>query len=98
MSKLLGLLIFGVVLATLKAVLIVLVIMLLLALTFAFATRPRETLVFLGVLTIYGLASAQPIACIITLGIVGVVAVMARTRRKSRGKILPTDGREHHLT
>ena len=59
-----------IVLAVVRAVLVALLVGLALMLLFSFIARPRETLVFVGTLTLFGLASAQPIACIIGLGIV----------------------------
>ena len=94
MRHLLTLLVLAVALAIVKVVLIALSIALLLALAYAFVTRPRETLVFLAALTILGLASAQPLAFIITLGVIGGVAVVANARAKPRRQLLLTDSRE----
>jgi hypothetical protein len=94
MKWLLPLMVLCVALAVLKAVLIALPIALLLVLAYSFVTRPGQTLVFLGVLTLFGLASARPLAFIIALGILGVVAVLAGARRKSGSQLLLTDSRE----
>ena len=96
MSRLLVLLAFGVAFAILKALLIILLIALLLGLVTCFIVRPRGTLVLLGGLGLLALANAQPLACIITLGIVGVVAVLSKAKRKSPGRLLLTDAGEHH--
>lgn len=94
MNKVLGLLMLAVVLALVKAVLIALMAALLLALFVSFIRRPGDTLVFLTALTILGLASAQPLALIIVLGVVGGVAVVANARAKPRRQLLLTDGRD----
>jgi hypothetical protein len=44
---------------------------------------------------VLGLANAQPIACIVTLGVVGVMVVILGTRRETAKLLLLTDGREH---
>lgn len=70
--------------AILKAVVIALVIGLALALIYSFARQPRETLLFLGVLTVTGLAGAQPVAFITAVGIICVtVVIFGRRRRKA---------------
>ena len=81
MTKVLSLLGLTVVLAIIKAVVIALVAMLLVALAYAFIARPRGTLLFVGVLTLSGLAAAQPLAFIIALAIIAVV--IARAGRES---------------
>jgi hypothetical protein len=92
------LLILCVALAVLKAVLIPLVVALVLALLISFITQPRETLALLVTLGLLGLAGAQPLAFIIALGVVGVAAVVAGARRKSRSQLLLTDSREDRST
>lgn len=77
MTKVLSLLGLTVVLAIIKAVVIALVAMLLVALAYAFIARPRGTLLFVGVLTLSGLAAAQPLAFIIALAVVAVVILRA---------------------
>lgn len=100
MKWLLPLMVLCVALAVLKAVLIALVVALLLVLAYAFVTRPGETLVFLVVLSAFSLASAQPLAFIITLGIVAVAVVVAGARATARSQLgpqaplLPNDHRE----
>ena len=94
MSKVLGLLMLAVVLAIVKAALIALTVMLALALLYAFAARPRETLVFLGVLIVTGLATARPTTFIVMFGVIGVAAVVAGVRRKRPQVRHLTDGRE----
>lgn len=96
MSKFLTLLILGAVLAALRAVLIALVVALILALLVAFITRPRDTLVFLVCLGLLGLAGAQPLACIVTLGLVAIVSVVTGAKPKARSQLRLTGGREHH--
>jgi chromate transport protein ChrA len=97
-NKVLVLLLLGAFLAVLKAVLIALVAALLLVLAYSFVSRPAETLAFLAALTIFGLASAQPVAFIITLGVVGVAVVVAGAWQKARSQRPPMDSRRKHLT
>lgn len=74
--------------AILKAVVIALVIGLVLALICSFARQPRETLLFLGVLTVTGLAGAQPAAFIAAVAVICVTALMFGHRRRSAGDSL----------
>lgn len=83
-------------LAVLKILLMVVSVALILTLVAAIIIRPRDTLVLLGGLGVLGLANAQPIACIVTLGAVGVAIVLAGAWRKPKHQLLLTDGREHH--
>lgn len=69
--------------AILKAVVIALVIALALALIYSFARQPRETLLFLGVLTVTGLAGAEPVAFIAAAAIISVTALIFGNRRRS---------------
>lgn len=71
--------------AILKAVVIALVIGLALALIYSFARQPRETLLFLGVLTVTGLAGAQPVAFITAVAVISVTALSFGNRRRSAG-------------
>jgi uncharacterized membrane protein len=87
LRRLLLLLMGAVILAIVKAVLMALAIALLLALVYAFVSRPAETLLFLAVLAFLSLAIVRPMACIVTLGIVSVVAVVADARPKSRRQL-----------
>jgi len=78
-----------VVLAVFRALLIVLAVVLLLALLHAFITRPRDTLVFLGTLALFGLAVAQPLAFIVGVVIIAVaVAAVGRKRHRLQGNYL----------
>jgi hypothetical protein len=87
MNRVLVLLMLAVGLALAKALVAALLITLLLVVVCALVTRPGETLASLGCAVIFGLACAQPIAFIITLGVLGVVAVVvAGAKRKSRGQ------------
>lgn len=75
-------------LAIAKAVAVALLAALGLGLVTAVLIRPRETLAFLGMLGLLGLANANPTASIITLGVASVVAlVAAEVRRKPRGPL-----------
>ena len=71
-----------IVLAIVRAALIALAIAMVLALLFYFATRPRETLQFVGVLIVTGLATARPALFIVMLGVIGVAVVVAGARRR----------------
>lgn len=81
-------------LAFLRAALIVLVVALTLTLVFLFATRPRDTLLYLGAVGLFGIASAGPTAFIITLGVIGVAVAAASVRPKARSQLLLSDKRE----
>lgn len=84
MKKLLVLLTLCVALAVLRAVVIALAALAVMALLASFITRPKQTLVFLCTLALSTLAVAQPLACIVALGVVGVVVVMAGRNRRTR--------------
>lgn len=87
MNKVLVLLMLAVGLALVKALVVALSIALLLVVVWAFVTRPSETLASFGCVAIFGLAAAHPIAFIIALSVLGVVAVvLTGARRKSRGQ------------
>lgn len=94
MGRLLTLATLIVALAIIQASIVALLITLLLALLFAVFSRPRETLIFLGSLVTIGFASAHPVICIITVGVVGLAVVMVGMRRRSQGQLLLADDRE----
>lgn len=81
MSRLLGLLMLVVGLVVLRIALVVLAILLALTLTWAFIVRPRETLIFLGVLMASTLATAKPAMFIAGLTVVALAVVIAGARR-----------------
>lgn len=85
-----GFLTLCIVLAIIGAVLIALAIATVLALVFCFATRMRETLLFMGVLVVTGLASARPAVFIVTLGVIGLVVIGVGIKRKRRNPLLLT--------
>ena len=85
-----GFLTLCIVLAIIRAVLIALAIATVLTLVFCFATRPRETLRFMGVLVVTGLASARPAVFIVTLGVIGLVVIGVGIKRKRRNPLLLT--------
>jgi hypothetical protein len=73
------------VLAIFQAAVAALVVPIAIMLLFYLATRPWETLIFLGTLLVFGLASARPVAFIVMAGIVGLaVVVMGNHRRPAR--------------
>ncbi|OYX56009.1 MAG: hypothetical protein B7Y86_11210 [Brevundimonas subvibrioides] len=84
-----------IVLAIIRAILVALLVGLALMLLYSSITRPRETLVFLGTLTLFGLVSAQPIACIIAIATVALAVVVAGALQRSRCRPLLTDESEH---
>jgi hypothetical protein len=92
MNKVLALLILGAILAVLKVALIALVVALLLVMAYAFVTRPAGTLAFLAALTIFGLASAQPVLFIITIGVICVAVLVAGAWAKPRKQSVLIDG------
>jgi FlaA1/EpsC-like NDP-sugar epimerase len=85
-----GFLTLCIVLAVVRAVLIAIAIATVLALIFYFATRPRETLLFMGVLVVTGLAAARPALFIVTLGALGLALLVAGNKRKRRAQLLLT--------
>lgn len=76
MNKVVSLLTLCVVCAILQAALVALVVAIMLAILFSFITRPRETLLFIGILALMALANAHPLACIIAFGGIGVAVVV----------------------
>lgn len=94
MNRVLGLLVLGTVLAVLEAVVIILVVALLLVLAYWFVTRPTQTLMFLGALTLFCLANARPVACITAFVTLGAVAMLAGAVEKGQIRPLLTAGRE----
>lgn len=90
-KKLLAFLVLCIALALVRTLLLVLAVVLLLALVHAFATRPRETLVFLGTLMLSSLAVAQPLAFIVgAVGVIGLVVIGVGIKRKRRNPLLMT--------
>ena len=81
MSRLLGLLMLVVGLVVLRVALVVLAVLLALTLTWAFIARPRETLIFLGVMLVSTLATARPATAIAGLTVVAVAVVIAGAGR-----------------
>lgn len=95
MNYLLAFLVLMVALAVLRILLMVVGVALLLTLVVAVIIRPRDTLVLLGGLGVLGLIVAQPIACIVTLGVVVLVSVVWTAKPETDLQALLTDGREH---
>lgn len=87
MKKVFAFLILCMALALARILLMVLAVVLLLALVHAFITRPRETLVFLGTLTLSSLAVAQPLAFI--GGVVVLAAIILAKRRRGTAPTRP---------
>ena len=81
-----------IVLAIVRAVLVALLVALVIMLLFSFVTRPRETLVFICTLTLFGLASAQPIACIVAIATVALAVVVVGAWQRHTPVRLLTDG------
>lgn len=76
MRWLLGFLLLTVVLAIVKLALLGIAIAAGVALLFAFVRRPRSTAVFMVVLTLSGLATARPLAAIVTIAVVSLALVL----------------------
>lgn len=93
MNKLVGLLTLCVVCAILQAALVALVVAIMLAMLFSFIMRPRETLLFIGILALMALANARPLVCIGAVSIVAVVALLAGRKRRPAPPPLLTDRR-----
>lgn len=85
MSRVLGLLALCVLLVIVRAILIAVAVVAVLALLYAFVQKPRETLIFIGVMTLSGAASAQPLAAVIALCVVGVLIALITWRRTTGG-------------
>ncbi len=85
-----------IILALVRAALIALAIATVLTLLFCFATRPRETLLFMGTLVLTGLATARPALFIVMLGVIGVALVVAGVRRRKPAELLLTGSGESH--
>ena len=85
-----------IVLAIVRAALIALAIAMVLALLFCFARQPRETLQFMGVLILMGLATARPALFIVMLAVIGVAVVVAGVRRRRGAQLLLTGHGESH--
>jgi hypothetical protein len=85
-----------IVLAIVRAALIALAVATVLALLFYFATRPRETFLFMGTLILTGLATARPALFIVMLGVIGVAVAVAGVRRRRPAQLLLTGNGEGH--
>jgi lysylphosphatidylglycerol synthetase-like protein (DUF2156 family) len=66
-------------------------------LLYAAITHPRETLAWFIVLGLVALAQAQPLACLVVIGVIGVAAVVAGALGKSRDRRLLLDSDEPPL-
>lgn len=88
---LLGLIVLAATAAIVRIAMAALIVISMIALLLSFMTRPRETFTGLLAVALCTLASAQPIACIVTLG--GLVLV-AMAMRKPREQLLLTDDRQ----
>ena len=95
MKALLTLVTVVIVLAIIKAVLAALVVILAIVLLVSFAISPRDTLIYLASILMFGLASARPTAFIVTLGVVYLTLIIVDALRRPRPRLLLTDGREH---
>ena len=76
MDRLLTLLSVVLLLAVIQAAVVALAIALVLALLYFGVTRPRETLAFVVSSVVIGLAGAHPTVALVSLGTVGVTAVV----------------------
>lgn len=98
LSRFLTLVLALVVLAILQAAVAALMLALTIMLMFYLVTRPRETLAVVGILMVFGLASARPVAFTVTVGIVAVAVVVLGGRRRSARARQTTSGQkdDHH--
>jgi hypothetical protein len=97
MNWLFALIIVCVVLVIARVVAIGLGIGLLIFLLYAAIRYPRELVLWVGTLGLFGLLSAQPLACIVAIGVIGVAVVIADAKRRPPGRPPRlTDAREHH--
>ena len=78
----LGFLLLAVILAIIKAALLGLAIAAGVALLVAFVRRPRSTALFMVVLTLSGLATARPLAAIVTIGLVSLAVIFTSNGRR----------------
>jgi hypothetical protein len=78
-------------LAILRVVAIGLAVAAVVLLVYASITRPGGTLAFLAAVTVFYLASVQPLAFIITFGFVVLALVVADTRAKARKQHPPAN-------
>lgn len=88
MRWVLGFVMLAVALAIIKTALMGLAIAAGVALLVAFVRRPRSTAVFMVVLTLSGLATARPLAAIVTIGLVSVAFILTSSRRRHEQRCL----------
>ena len=79
---LLGLIVLACAVAIARVVVVALVVVLVIALLLSFITRPRETFTCLMVLALCSLASAHPVLCLVTLGILALAGMVGRKPRR----------------
>lgn len=84
MNRVLTLALALVVLAVFQAAVAALVVALAIMLLFYVATRPKETLIFIGTLLLFGLSSARPIACLVVVGVVALIWTALDAKRKTQ--------------
>lgn len=78
-----------IVLAIFQLALKSLLVALLLGVVTAIVVRPRETVIFTVALTIFSLARARPIECIVAIAMLGIMALMIGARRNpQKAKLL----------
>ncbi len=88
MRWVLGFVMLAVALAIIKTALMGLAIAAGVALLVAFVRRPRSTAVLMVVLTLSGLATARPLAAIVTIGLVSVAFILTSSRRRHEQRCL----------
>jgi len=89
MNWLFALIVVCVVLAIVRVMAIGLAIAWMILLLCAAIRYPRETLVWLLTLGLLGLMNAQPLACIVAIGVIGVAVVIVDALRKPRARVSP---------
>ena len=96
MNKVVGLLTLCAVCAVLRAAVVALVVAMIVTLLWSFITQPRETLLLLGAFALLGLANAHPLACIVALGVIAVVGLVAGAKRTGVEPLRLIDACERH--
>ena len=97
MNWFLTFLIVCIVLAIARVMAISLGIAWLIFLLYAAIRHPRELLLWLVTLGLFGLMNAQPLACIVAIGVIGVAVVIVDALRQSRARVSSGNGRERLL-
>jgi len=77
-----GLILLAATVAVVRVAVVALLVVLMIVLLMSLITRPRETITGLLVLALCSLASAHPIPCLVTLGILALAGIVGRKPRR----------------